>query len=146
MKVVLDTHIWVWWLLPRSPLPDRARAELDRLAADKGIYQPAICQWEAQMLHARGRLDLPVPFAEWLRRATEPRMLSVMPLDIEVVLALNQLPAGFHGDPADRLIVATARAHALSLATHDAVIRRSHAARIWKAPSVRSRRASTKQH
>jgi PIN domain nuclease of toxin-antitoxin system len=46
--------------------------------------------------------------------------------------ALDALPVTFHGDPADRLIVATARAHAMPLATHDAVIRKSRAAQVWK--------------
>ena len=55
-----------------------------------------------------------------------------MPLSIEVVFALDTLPASFHGDPADRLIIATARAHAMPLATHDPAIRRSRAAKIWK--------------
>jgi PIN domain nuclease of toxin-antitoxin system len=59
-------------------------------------------------------------------------VISVLPLSIEVVFALDTLPASFHGDPADRLIVATARAHAMPLATHDTAIRRSRAAKIWK--------------
>ncbi len=49
-----------------------------------------------------------------------------------VVIALDQLPAGFHGDPADRLIVATAQANAWPLATHDVAIRRSRVAKLWK--------------
>ena len=84
------------------------------------------------MLHAKGRLELPVPFAEWLARAIDDRMISVLPLGFEVVVALDAMPASFHGDPADRLIVATARAHAMPLATRDAAIRRSRAARLWK--------------
>ena len=59
-------------------------------------------------------------------------MLTVLPLDIDVVVAADALPAGFHGDPADRLIVATARAHALALATHDSGIRKSRAVTLWK--------------
>jgi PIN domain nuclease of toxin-antitoxin system len=58
-------------------------------------------------------------------------MISVMPLSVEVVLALDALPASFHGDPADRLIVATARAHAMPLATHDGAIRRSRTTNLW---------------
>lgn len=132
MKVVLDTHMWVWWLLPVSPLPDRARASLDRAAADKGIYLPAICLWEAQMLHGKNRIELPLPFATWLRRATAPDMLTVLPLNADAVSAINELPATFHGDPADRMIVATARAHNLPLATHDKAIKKSRLVRIWR--------------
>jgi len=59
-------------------------------------------------------------------------LLSVVPLDLNVVLALEALPKSFHGDPADRLIVATARALGLALATHDAAIRRSRVVTLWK--------------
>ena len=55
-----------------------------------------------------------------------------MLLDIDVILALDALPESFHGDPADRLIVATARARKLPLATRDAAIRKSRAVKLWK--------------
>lgn len=132
MKVILDTHIWVWWLLPGSPLPDRERMALDRIATDNGILLPAICLWEAQMLHRKKRIELPVPFPTWLRRATAADMLNVLPLNADTVIAVDDLPAGFHGGPADRMIVATARVHDLSLATHDDVIKKSRLVKIWK--------------
>jgi PIN domain nuclease of toxin-antitoxin system len=132
LKVILDTHIWVWWLLSDSPLPDRERKALDRIATDKGIYLPAICQWEAQMLHGKKRIELPVPFPTWLRRATASDMLTVLPLNTDTVIAVNDLPVTFHGDPADRMIVATARTHDLALATHDEGIKRSRLVKIWK--------------
>src|SRR5437016_36573 len=68
-----------------------------------------------------------------LRRASAPGVLTVLPLDVEVVIALGRLPGAFHGDPADRLIAATARAHRLPLATHDERIRKSRAVRLWTA-------------
>jgi hypothetical protein len=82
--------------------------------------------------HRKGRLALPLSFAEWLRRAADPRILTLAPLDVSVVTALDDLPGSFHGDPADRVIVATSRVHAWPLATHDGAIRRSRAARLWK--------------
>ena len=71
-------------------------------------------------------------FGEWLRRAAGADVVSVLPLDVDVVLALAALPATFHADPADRLIVATARAHGIPLATHDAGIRKSRVVKLWK--------------
>ena len=132
MRVLLDTHVWVWWLTPSSPLSRSERDALDAAAGRRELFLPAISLWEAQVLHAKRRLELPLPFGEWLARATDARMISVVPLSVEVVLELDALPASFHGDPADRLIVATARAHVLPLATHDAAIRRSRAAKFWK--------------
>lgn len=132
MSVLLDTHVWIWWLTPRSALPRRERAALDAAAERAPLMIAAITLWEAQLLHARRRLELPLPFADWLARATDERMVSVLPLDRDVVIALDGLPEKLPGDPADRLIVATARAHALPLATHDGRLRRSRAVRIWR--------------
>ncbi len=132
MKALLDTHIWVWWLTAGSDLTARERAALDAAAADGALFLSAITIWEAQMLHAKGRLDLPLAFPDWLRRAAAPPVVTVLPLDVPVIAALDNLPDRLHGDPADRLIVATARAHQLPLATHDARIRRSRTVRLWK--------------
>lgn len=139
MSVLLDTHVWVWWLTPDSPLSRAERDELDAKAGRRELFLSAISLWEVQMLHTKRRVELPLPFAEWLGRAADDRVISVLPLSVEVVLALDGLPASFHGDPADRLIVATARAHPLSLATHDTAIRRSRAAKHWKPGFAESR-------
>jgi len=133
LSVLLDTHVWVWWLTPRSPLPARERDALDALAARRELCLSAISLWEAQMLHAKARLEIPIGFADWLEQAADERMLSVLPLDTAAVLALDSLPRSFHGDPADRLIVATARSRRIPLATHDAAIRRSRLVPLWKA-------------
>ena len=132
MSVLLDTHFWVWWLTPRTPLSNRERAALDACAGRRELFLSAISLWEAQMLHAKGRLELPIAFADWLEQAADERMLTIVPVDVAVIVALDSLPRSFHGDPADRLIVATARARTLPLATRDATIRRSRAVPIWK--------------
>src|SRR5438270_548521 len=103
--------MWVWWLTPGSPLSGAERVALDATAARHELFLPAISMWEAQVLHQKRRMHLPIAFSEWLVRATDERMISVLPLSVEVVLALYELPPSFHGDPADRLIVATARAY-----------------------------------
>ena len=132
MNVLLDTHIWVWWLTPGSPLTRTEREALDVAAERREVCLAAISLWEAQMLYRKRRLELPLPFSDWLTRAADSRIVSVIPLDVETVLALDSLPHSFHGDPADRLIVATARAHVLPLATRDTRIRRSRMVRLWK--------------
>lgn len=134
MSVLLDTHVWVWWLTAaRSPLRVAERAALDRAADRHDLCIAAISMWEVQILHAKGRLELPLPFAQWLSRATEESMIRILPLDRDVVIAVDGLPGSFHGDPADRIIVATARAHAMPLATRDAAIRRGRLVRLWRA-------------
>jgi len=72
-------------------------------------------------------------------RSVDPSMrmaadvVQIVPLDIEVVIALDNLPRSFYGDPADRLMVSTSRTHKIPLATHDAAIRNSGVAAFWKA-------------
>jgi PIN domain nuclease of toxin-antitoxin system len=132
LSVLLDTHIWVWWLTPDSPLSAAERSALDAKAGRSELFLAAVSLWEAQMLAAKRRLRLPLSFPDWLAQAADDRMISVVPLDIDVILALDALPASFHGDPADRLIVATARARKLPLATRDAAIRKSRAVKMWK--------------
>jgi PIN domain nuclease of toxin-antitoxin system len=84
------------------------------------------------MLHSEDRISLPLPFPMWLRRATAPDILTILPLDAEAVIAVDSLPGTFHGDPTDHMIVATARAHDTVLVTHDDAIKRSRLVKIWK--------------
>ena len=132
--LMLDTHVWLWWLLGQAELPARERKALDALA---GAGTPpglsAISLWAAQMLVAKGRLKIDAPLSHWLPTAVAAESVTLLPMDAAVILALDSLPAGFHGDPADRIIVATARAHGLPLATQDRAIRRSRAVKVWKA-------------
>jgi PIN domain nuclease of toxin-antitoxin system len=132
VKVLLDTNIWIWWLLGCERLSIAHRRALDRLAEGGGCYLSAMSLWEAQMLHSKGRLSLDRPFSAWLRQASAPGVVALLPLDVDVVLALDQLPQSFHGDPADRLIVATAQSHGLLIATHDRAIQASGVIPIWE--------------
>jgi PIN domain nuclease of toxin-antitoxin system len=129
--MLLDTHVWIWWLSGGGNL---SAAEYRAIELSSEIEPPgvsAISLWEVQMLHSRRRLALQLPFESWLLQATLPDVVRVIPLDASVILELDRMPA-MHGDPADRLVVATARAHDLSLATHDSRIRKSRLARLWK--------------
>jgi PIN domain nuclease of toxin-antitoxin system len=132
VTVLLDTHVWLWWLLGSERIAKKERQALDRLASRGALSIAAVSLWEAQMLHEKSRLSLDRPFDIWLREAAAADVVQVMPLDIEVVIELDNLSRSFHGDPADRLIVSTSRAHKFPLATHDAAIRKSRVTTFWK--------------
>ncbi len=131
--ILLDTHAWVWWLARCGQLSAQERDALSAAAARRELALSAISLWEAHMLNARDRIVFPVPFARWLVEATAPDVIAVIPLGADVVLALDELPAGLHGDPADRIIAATARCKGMQLATWDKALRRSRAVEIWRA-------------
>jgi len=132
LSVLLDTHVWLWWLTGSPEMRVSERDALDQLALQELPFIAAISIWEAQMLVSRRRVVPVEPFDLWIRRMTAPDTVRILPLDADVVVSLNALPMSFHGDPADRMIVATARAHEVPLATHDSAIRRSHLVKIWK--------------
>jgi PIN domain nuclease of toxin-antitoxin system len=132
VKLLLDTHVWIWWLLGSEHLSHAERRALDRLAGSGGCHLSAMSLWEAQMLHIKRRLSLDRPFSHWLREASAPGVVALLPLDVAVVVALDSLPESFHGDPADRLIVTTALTHGLPLATRDRAIQASGVVSIWK--------------
>jgi PIN domain nuclease of toxin-antitoxin system len=89
LSLLLNTHFWIWWLTPRSPLKSVERNALDAAAEAGGVCLAAISLWEAQLLHSKQRLELPLPFSDWLTRATESRVPTVLPLDRDVVVALD---------------------------------------------------------
>lgn len=133
MAVLLDTHVWVWWLAGSDRLARREREGLDALATRGELRLSAISLWEVQMAFAKGRFVPEIGFERWLQVAAAPETIQIVPLDVPVALALNDLPERLHNDPADRIIVATAKAHRLQLATHDEGLRKVRVASIWKA-------------
>lgn len=84
------------------------------------------------MLERKQRITLQPNFQSWIRQATNPEFLSILPVDLEVVLAQRSLPDSFHADPADRLIAATSLLSKYPLATHDDRIQESGTCEIWE--------------
>lgn len=97
--------------------------------------RPLVCDislWEVGLLVQVGRLQLAGPLGDWLTVAASPLTVEVLPITPRVVTEMNRLPARFHNDPADRLIVATARASGHPLATRDGRITRSRLVPLWR--------------
>ena len=131
MSVLLDTHIWIWLLTGQDALPVEERKRLEYAAEKEVPLLSAISLWEAQMLHAKGKLRLNLPFSQWLIQATLPEVVRLAHITPNVIFELDSLPPGFHGDPADLIIVATALALDAALYTHDRKIRKAGLTKLW---------------
>ena len=113
--IVLDTHAWIWWLDGSKKLPARARRRIERA---KAVGVCAISCWEVARLVVHGRLKLDRETHEWVTTALRAPGVELLPLEPEVAVAAANLGA-FGGDPADHMIVATARHRRAPLVTAD---------------------------
>lgn len=119
---VIDTHTWLW----ASTGDDRkiGRRARRRIAEARTVHVPAICQWEITNLVTVGGVSVDQPLADWLELAGSTERFAIAPLTAHVAAEVAELAAeGFHRDPADRMIYATARVLDLPLLTADARIR-----------------------
>lgn len=119
--IVLDTHIWVWWVHGDAQLPNTHRAYLQAHEA-QGLGVSIISCWEIAKLVENNRLGLPSPVADWLDQALAYPGIRLLDLTPRVVVDSTQLPGTFHRDPADQMIVATARTYNCPVMTVDAKI------------------------
>jgi len=119
--IILDTHIWVWWMNGSAQLPPDYLALIQAEAAN-GLGVCAISCWEVAKLIELGRLQLAIAVDQWLAQALLPPV-QLLPLSPQVAVESTQLPGAFHRDPADQLIVATARHYDCPLVTVDRLIR-----------------------
>jgi PIN domain nuclease of toxin-antitoxin system len=120
--IALDTHAWLWWAGDHERLPPRLRR---RLVADDDLVISAISCWEAAMLVERGRLTLAPDARSGIRRATTVPNFRVMDVTEAIATDAGLLGATFHGDAADRIVVATALHLKVPLVTKDERIRSS---------------------
>lgn len=120
--LLLDTHVWIWYVIGSNEISKPLRKEIGYAIQHNQIYLAAISLWEISMLESKRRIILEMPCLEWIKNAidyTHAQVLHVIP---EIAVESCYLPGDFHEDPADRLIVATARVEALPIVTRDARI------------------------
>lgn len=118
--IVLDTHVWVWWNSDPKRLSERAREAMDS-SADLGVS--AISAWEVTTKLRRGRIDLDRDVDVWIAQALGSERVVPLPVTPKIAAAAGLLDEGFHGDPADRIIVATALSNGCPIVTKDKRIR-----------------------
>ncbi len=132
--IVVDTHVFVWWANGApNELSSAAKNQLTKAEKiDGGIVVSAISAWEIAILVTKGRLTLAMDVEDWLSHAAALPGVRFLPVDRHILVQSVRLPEPFHQDPADRIIVSTARGLNLPLLTVDQKIRAySHVKTIW---------------
>ncbi|MBI3493595.1 MAG: type II toxin-antitoxin system VapC family toxin [Acidobacteria bacterium] len=128
MKLLVDTCAFLWIAGGGRPLPPGAAAAYS--SQDNDVYLSAASAWEIAIKHSLGRLPLPVPPHRLVFEERERRGLESLPVDEESALHVARLPP-LHADPFDRLIVAQAIVHGLTILTPDPFIHRYPARTLW---------------
>ncbi|HZT44437.1 MAG TPA: type II toxin-antitoxin system VapC family toxin [Chthonomonadaceae bacterium] len=116
--MLIDTHIWIWWVSGDAQLKPEFRAVITA-AQQTGIEVSIISCWEVAKLVENKKLTLTLPILDWLHTALVYPGVRLLPLTPEIIVDSTQLPGTFHKDPADQMIVATARVLDLPLMTMD---------------------------
>ncbi len=117
--LLLDTHVWLWLVAGSRDLSTEARHTIERAAATGSLRIAAISLWEIALLASRGRIVLGKSIGLWLDEALAEPGPAIDPLTPQIAIESYALPDVFHRDPADRLIVATARVANAALMTRD---------------------------
>ena len=117
MNLLLDTHVWIWSQEDPERIGEQARQEL--LRNDRSVFVSTISTLEIARLAAIGLIELKGPLDLWVRDSLEALQATTIEISHRVAMGAYQLPGDFHKDPADRLIVATAREHELMLMSAD---------------------------
>ena len=132
MKYLLDTHTWIWWHMR----PQNLSKKVLSLIGDTGKYSElllsAISPWEFSKLLEKGRLGISYDPEDWIESALDMPKLRFVPLSPVIAYRSTVLPQPFHNDPADQIIVATAREENATILTKDErVLSYQHTLSLW---------------
>jgi len=121
--IVLDTHILIWWLNYPRKLSKKASTAIAKAQKNYDIYVSSMSVWELCMLVEKRKLELKMGVDEWIKRVEDLSYVQFVPVDNEIGILSVKWGKTFHGDPADRIIAATARKLEAHLVTADEKIR-----------------------
>ncbi len=118
-RLLLDTHIWLWLISGNPILSPLARKAIDRGKEREHLLISPISVWEISMLVERKRISLDMDLTDWLNQWIESPGILIAEFSFQVALLSNKLPGNLHGDPADRILIATAYQENAVLVTAD---------------------------
>ncbi len=117
--ILLDTHAWLWLELGEDYFTPLQKRQLNNAAINLHLYVAGISLLEVANLHRRKRISLPIPLDTWFEQSFSQVGITLLQITPRIAVETTFLPESFHGDPADRIIAATARVENLTLCTHD---------------------------
>lgn len=118
-KLLLDTHTCIWLMIGEERLSTVFLRAVEKSIKHSQIYISAISVWEVGMLVEKKRLELEMDVLDWVEQALDGPGTSLLPISPRIAIGSTRLPEGVHGDPADRILIATAHEHNAVLITHD---------------------------
>ena len=118
-NLILDTHIFIWLLNGDTTIQPKIRKIIANALLEGSVYLSAISCWEIAMLEKRNRIVLTKPCLEWINDSLSRSGIQILELSPEISVESCQLPDFSHGDPADRIIIASARHINANLITRD---------------------------
>lgn len=119
--ILLDTHIWVWWINNSKELTTVQRNTIVKNSSG-GLALSVISIWEVAKLVEKERIILNMPVLEWIEKAIDYSGIKVYPLSSKIIVESTELKGEFHNDPADQLIVATSITENIPILTADSKI------------------------
>ena len=117
MRILLDTHVWLWSQQSQEHFGPEARSMI--LNEDNALFVSSVSSLEIARLVWRERLTLAGQLRTWISETLNKLKAETIPVTHEIALAAYELPGEFQRDPADRILVATAVVHNLTLMTAD---------------------------
>jgi len=121
MRLLLDTHLWLWWHMDPGRIPAETKAAI--ASVDSEVYLSAVSSWEMAIKIAAGKLQVPRPLEEMVPESLLADDFRNLPLQPHHCFELSRLPM-HHRDPFDRMLIAQARAEHLTVVTADKQFRR----------------------
>lgn len=130
--ILLDTHVWVWWISKPEELSARASEAIDQALEEREIYVSSISVLEVALLVDKGRLDFTLDASDWILKSEGLPYLNFVPVDNAIALKSVHLPGPLHRDPLDRIIIATAMTLGALLISKDyKILNYPHARSLW---------------
>ena len=117
--IVLDTHVWLWWLHDPARLSPTAEKLIQQEQVSGSLVLSAISVWEVAVKVQSGKLIIPMDINRWYELARSYPATVIEPLKPVDAIASTQLPGNFHKDPADRIIISLSRRLGVPLLTCD---------------------------